>query len=153
LDRDLPVYDVQPMRQRIERSLGPRRLAMVVLSSFAGLSLVLALLGTYGVISYAVSQQTKEIGIRVALGAEPRDVVTMVLRTGLALTAVGLLVGTLAFIGLARVLRALLYGVGAHDPPTMLAGVVILAGVALVACYVPARRAARVDPVTALREE
>jgi putative ABC transport system permease protein len=153
LDRDLPVYDVQPMQQRIERSLGPRRLAMVVLSSFAGLSLVLALLGTYGVISYAVSQQTKEIGIRVALGAEPRDVVTMVLRTGLALTAVGLLVGTLAFIGLARVLRALLYGVGAHDPPTMLAGVAILAGVALLACYVPARRAARVDPVAALREE
>ncbi|MFN2564137.1 MAG: ADOP family duplicated permease [Gemmatimonadaceae bacterium] len=153
LDSALAVYDMKPMDQRVSESVAARRLAITVLAGFAGLSLLLAVLGIYGVMSYTTSQRTKELGIRVALGADPSAVVRMVLRGGLVLASVGVVAGAVAFLGLGGALRALLYGVAPQDPATMLLCVGALTGAALVACYVPARRAARVDPVTALREE
>jgi putative ABC transport system permease protein len=153
LDGALPVYDVKPMEQRISDSVAARRLAISVLAGFAGLSFLLAVLGVYGVMSYTTSQRTKELGIRVALGAEPRAVVRMVLGGGVTIAAIGAAVGAAAFLGLGGALRALLYGVAPQDPVTMVLCVAALIGAALIACYFPARRAARVDPVTALREE
>jgi ABC-type antimicrobial peptide transport system permease subunit len=110
-------------------------------------------LGIYGVMSYTTGQRTKELGIRVALGADPRAVVRMVLVGGLALAGGGVVLGTIAFLGLGGVLRALLYGVASQDPATILLCVAALIGASLVACYLPARRAARVDPTEALRAE
>ena len=153
LDATMPVFDIMPMRERVDHSLGARRLAMSVLAGFAALSLVLAVLGLYGVLSYGVSQRRHEIGIRMALGAETGDVERLVVRNGLLLVALGLAIGIAAFLGLGRVMAALLYGVGTHDPLTLVAGIVLLGLTALVACWVPARRAARVDPVNALRVE
>ncbi|HYO12961.1 MAG TPA: ABC transporter permease [Thermoanaerobaculia bacterium] len=153
LDRGVPVFDVAPMRERVESSLGSRRLAMAVLTGFAALSLLLAVLGVYGVISYSVSQRTHEIGIRMALGARPADVIRMVLQTGAVLAALGAVAGTLVFLGLGRVLESLVYGVGPRDPMILGAGIALLGGVALFACYGPAQRAASIDPVEALRGE
>ena len=153
LDPQLPVFDVRSMPERISASLTPRRLAMYVLVGFAALSLALSVLGIYGVISYSTAQRTQEIGIRMALGANPRDVTRMVLRDAMILTAVGVVAGGLLFLGVGRVLASVLYGIGPRDPLTIATGVVVLAGVALVASYVPARRAARIDPLVALRGE
>ncbi|MDQ3996013.1 MAG: ABC transporter permease, partial [Gemmatimonadota bacterium] len=119
LDSALPVYDIKPMEQRISESVTARRLAITVLAGFAGLSLLLAVLGIYGVMSYTTGQRTKELGIRVALGADPRAVVRMVLVGGLALAGVGVALGTIAFVGLGGALRALLYGVAPNDPATL----------------------------------
>jgi putative ABC transport system permease protein len=153
LDPALPVYDIKPMEQRVAESVAARRLAITVLTGFAGLSLLLAVLGIYGVMSYTTSQRIKELGIRVALGADPRAVVRMVLVGGLTLAVVGVAVGSAMFLGLGGVLRALLYGVAPNDPATLALSVAALTAAAAVACYLPARRAARLDPVTALREE
>jgi putative ABC transport system permease protein len=153
LDSALPVYDIKAMEQRISESVAARRLAITVLAGFAGLSLLLAVLGIYGVVSYTTSQRTKELGIRLALGADPRAVVRMVLVGGIALAGIGVLLGAVAFLGLGRALRALLYGVAPQDPATIVLCGAAMIGAALIACYLPARRAARVDPVTALREE
>jgi len=153
LDGSIPVFEVMSMEERVERSLGTRRLAVGVLGGFAVLALLLAALGIYGVLSYGVSQRTRELGVRLALGARPREVVTMVLRGGLALTAVGLVAGALAFLALGGALDALLYGIGPRDPVTLATGAALLALVAAFGCYIPARRAARVDPITALRAE
>ncbi|HET7563535.1 MAG TPA: FtsX-like permease family protein, partial [Gemmatimonadaceae bacterium] len=153
LDKDMPVTDIMPMQERVDHSLGARRLAMSVLAGFAALSLVLAVLGLYGVLSYGVSQRRHEIGIRLALGAETGDVVRLVVRNGLLLVVLGLAIGSAVFLGLGQLMTALLYGVGTHDPLTLVAGIVLLGLTALVACWVPARRAARVDPVDALRVE
>jgi putative ABC transport system permease protein len=153
LDPMLPVYDVLPMAERVERSLGSRRLAMTVLTGFAALALLLAVLGIYGVISYTMSQRTHEIGIRVALGARPRDVTGMVVRSGLGLAALGLVAGTLVFLSVGRVLSALLYGVGTRDPVTLALCIALLTTVALCASYLPARRASRVDPIRVVRGE
>jgi putative ABC transport system permease protein len=153
LDPTLPLYDVLPMGERIAGSVAPRRLAMLVLGGFAGLSLLLALLGIYGVISYSTTQRTQEIGIRVALGARPGVVALMVLRRGLALAVVGLTAGLVLFLAAGRVVESLLFGVSPRDPLTIVAGVLVLAAVTLVASYLPARRAARVDPLVALRAE
>jgi predicted permease len=153
LDGKLPVYDVEPMQERVDRSLGARRLAMLVLTGFAGLALLLALLGVYGVLSYSTSRRTHEVGIRMALGALQGDVVRMVLGSGLVLAGAGLAVGLAAFLLLARTLRTILYGVTPHDLLTIVAGTLLLLLCAIIAAYLPARRAARVDPVKALREE
>jgi ABC-type antimicrobial peptide transport system permease subunit len=154
IDPLLPVYDVARMPERVDRSLGARRLAVTVLGCFAAVALLLAMLGTYGVLSYSTSQRTRELGIRMALGARPGDVVTMVLRNGLTLAALGLMAGALVYLGIGdRVLSALLYGVGARDPVTLVAGVVFLGGAAVLACWIPARRAAAVDPAVTLRVE
>jgi predicted permease len=153
LDPLLPVYNVQSMPEKISASLTPRRLSMYVLVGFAALSLALAMLGIYGVISYSTAQRTQEIGIRMALGAQPRDVTRLVLGGALTLAAIGVLMGVLLFLGAGRIVATLLYGVGPRDPLTIAIGIVILTGVALLASYIPARRAARVDPLAALRAE
>ena len=153
LDRSLPLYDIRTMRDRVEESVGARRLAMLVLSGFAGLALLLALLGVYGVLSYSTSRRTHELGIRLALGAVPGDLIRMVLGSGLALAMAGIAGGLAGFLAAARLLSAMLYGVTPHDPPTIAAGIGLLAICAALAAYLPARRAARVDPVRALREE
>ncbi len=126
---------------------------MTVLTGFAALALLLAVLGIYGVISYTMSQRTHEIGIRVALGANPRTIAGMVVRGGLALAALGLAAGTLVYLSVGRVLSALVYGVGTRDPATLALCVALLVAVALLASYLPARRAARVDPIRVVRGE
>jgi putative ABC transport system permease protein len=154
IDPMLAIYDVQAMPVRIERSLGTRRLAVTVLGGFATVALLLAMLGTYGVLSYSTSQRTRELGIRLALGADPGEVVRMVLRNGLMLASIGIVVGAVIYEGIGgRVLSALLYGVGARDPLTLGVGVVLLASAAWLACWIPARRAASVDPAVTLRTE
>ena len=153
LDPTLPLYEIRSMRDRVDQSLGARRLAMLVLTGFAALALLLALLGVYGVLSYTTSRRTHELGIRLALGAVPGDMVRMVLGHGLALAGAGIVVGLAGFLAAARLLSTILYGVSAHDPATIAAGAGLLAISAALAAYLPARRAARVDPVRALREE
>ena len=153
LDPQVPLYDVETLEERMAGSLATWRLAMAVLAGFAALSLLLAVLGVYGVISYGVSQRTREIGIRMALGARSWDVERMVLANGLFLSGLGAAAGTLVFLGLGRVLEALLYGVGPRDPAVLLGSVALLGAVAALAAYGPAQRAARVEPVVALRGE
>jgi macrolide transport system ATP-binding/permease protein len=153
LDANLPVYDVKTMTQHLEIKLLPARMAGTVLGVFGLLALSLAALGLYGVVSYSVSQRTREIGVRVALGARPRDVVKMVIGQGMRLTAIGLVIGVAAAWGLSRLLSGMLYGVSAADPVTFAGVTFLLAAVAFFACYLPARRAARVQPMVALRHE
>jgi putative ABC transport system permease protein len=153
LDPTLPFANAKALAVRVSDSLGPRRLATVVLAGFAALSLVLALFGVYAVMSYVVSQRLKEIGIRVALGAQRSSIAGMVVKDGAGLAALGLGVGALVFLGAGRLLRALLYGVGMLDPLALGASIALLGGVTLVACYLPARRAVRIDPVVTLRAE
>ena len=153
IDPQLPVYDAQAMPERIAHSLGARRLAVTVLGAFAALALVLAVLGTYGVLSYGTGQRTRELGIRLALGARPGEVVGMVLRGGLLLAGIGLVVGFVGYLGLARLLQAVVFGVSPRDPVTLAVGATVLAAAAVAACWVPARRASRVDPAISLRTE
>jgi ABC-type antimicrobial peptide transport system permease subunit len=122
-------------------------------AAFAGLAFVLGVVGIYGVISFFVGQRTREIGIRMALGAQRRDVLKMVVKEGLSLTLTGVAIGLIAALGLTRLLGSLLYGVSPTDPLALGSVAVLFALVALAACYIPARRAVRVDPVVALREE
>jgi predicted permease len=152
LDPDLPIYNLRTMQARVDESLARRRFAMLMLSLFAGLALGLAAIGVYGVIGYLVSQGTRELGIRIALGATPRSILGFVVRHGLAATAVGLAVGLAGALVLTRFMRSLLFDVEAWDPLTFTIIAVVLAGVALLATWVPARRAVRIDPVTALRD-
>lgn len=153
IDPTVPLHDVRPMADLVRESVAPQRFAMVVLGGFATLSLVLAMLGIYGVLSYVVAQRRRELGVRFALGARPGDVARMVVRGGLRLTLVGLGIGTVAFLVIGRALSSLLYGVSAHDPLTLVGGATILGAVAVVAAYLPARRAVRVDPAVTLRSE
>jgi putative ABC transport system permease protein len=153
---DQPVYNIHTMQELVSESIGRQRFPMLLLSAFAALALLLAFVGTYGVISYSTTRRVHEIGIRMALGARKRDVVRMVIGQGLRLAFVGVAIGAAAALILARVLSSfshLLYGVGAMDPLTFLGTSFVLLSAALVACYVPARRAARLDPMTALRHE
>lgn len=153
LDREIVVSNMRTMEQRLARSARWPRFLATLLGIFAGVALLLALVGVYGVISYAVTQRTHEIGIRVALGARRFDVLKLILRRGLALTLAGIAVGLGAALALARYLEGLLFGVRARDPIVFLSVAAALAVVALAACYVPARRATRVDPMVALRYE
>jgi predicted permease len=147
------ISNAQTMNEVIAESLAQRRFAMIVLGAFAAAALLLASLGIYGVISYLVGQRTHEIGIRVALGASRHDILTLVLGSGLKMTLAGVALGLVAAFGLTRLIRQLLYGVGATDPATFAIIAVLLTIVALLACYLPARRATKVDPLVALRNE
>jgi predicted permease len=147
------VYGVQTLDQVLAGALAPRRLSMILLAVFAGLALLLACVGIYGVVSYLVGQRTHEIGVRIALGAQRSDVMRLVLREGAKMALVGIVAGLAAAYGLTRLMANQLFGVTPHDPSTYLAVAVLLMLVALIACYVPARRAMRLDPVAALRCE
>lgn len=128
-----------------------RRFDTLLLSAFALVAMVLAAMGIYGVVTHSVAQRTREVGIRIALGATARDVVALVVGEGMVVPVIGLLVGTMTAAGCARVLRSLLYGVSSTNPVVYAVLAAVLASVAVVACYIPARRAARVDPLIALR--
>ena len=153
LDPGLPVSRIRSLQSYVDEVLANHRFAMVLLATFAGLAVVMAVVGLFGTIAYSVTQRHHEIGIRVALGATRKDVVRLILGQGLRLTAAGLGVGLAASFALTRVLETLLFGVGALDFPTYGTGTVLLVSVALLACYVPARRASRVEPLVALRYE
>lgn len=152
-DPAIPLGRIVSMGQVLSRSLGLQHFMMVLVGVFAALALTLACVGLYGVMSYQVAQRTQEMGIRMALGARPRDVVRLVVSQGLRLTIVGLVIGSAAALGFSRVLGGLLYGVKSTDPMTLGIVVFLLSASALAACYVPARRATRVDPMVALRYE
>ncbi len=147
------LYTPQTMDEIISSTLAPRRFSMILLGVFAGLALVLSSVGIYGVISYLVGQRTREIGIRVALGARRADVLRLVLGHSVKMALIGVAIGLLASLGLTRLMVNMLYGVSPVDPLTFLGVAVILTAVALAACYIPARRAMRVDPMVALRYE
>jgi ABC-type antimicrobial peptide transport system permease subunit len=154
LDADLPVSDVQAMSQHLGLALLPARLAGTTLGVFGVLGLLLAAVGMYGVMSYAVTQRTREIGIRMAIGAARGEVVSMVMRQGLALVAAGGAIGLALALAAARLIRGVLYGAGAaFDPLTFVAVPVVLSVVAALATWLPARRAAGVDPMLAIRSE
>ena len=147
------IWRVQTLEQLLGTSVAPRRFNMLLLGIFAGVALVLAAVGLYGVMSYSVSWRTHEIGIRMALGAKRADVLRLVVRQGMTMTLIGLALGLVGAFSMSRVIAGLLHGVSAKDPLTFTVVSVVLLGVALLACFIPARRATRVDPIVALRSE
>jgi putative ABC transport system permease protein len=153
IDKDQPLNDIRTLEQIKTESMASNRLQSLLLSVFAGIAVLLSAIGIYGVISYSVAQRTHEIGIRAALGASTGHLLGLVLRNGMLMTGIGLVVGLGGALGLSRLLAALLFGVGARDPMTIAGVAGILASVALLACYIPARRATKVDPMVALRYE
>ena len=150
---DQPVSNVARMDELLMKETGTRRVGMILLAAFSGLALLLASLGIYGVLSFYVAQQTREIGVRLALGAQLRDVLALVLRKGMGWALLGVVIGLIAALALSRLIESLLFGVSAHDPATFLGIGLILLVVAFLACYLPARRATKVDPLVALRYE
>jgi hypothetical protein len=153
VDPALPLFRIETLQNVIVESVADRRLNGVLLGSFAGVALALAALGLYGVVSYAVTQRTRELGVRLALGAQRSDLFRLVVGGGMKLAALGLLAGLLGAFGLTRLMTSLLYNVGASDPLTFAIVIVTLAVVAFLANYLPARRATKVDPMIALRYE
>jgi putative ABC transport system permease protein len=153
VDREQPVSDISTMREVLSESLARERFSMMLLGVFAALALLLAAVGLYGVMSYTVAQRTREIGLRMALGAQRGDVLRLVVGQGLKLVLAGVALGLVAAVALTRLMKSLLYGVSATDPATLVTISLVLVAVAVVASYIPARRATRVDPLTALRYE
>lgn len=153
IDPDQPIYSIRTMDEIRAESVASERLSLTLLSIFAGIALVLAIVGIYGVMSYSVTQRTHEIGIRMAIGAQPRDVFRMVIGQGMMLALIGVAIGLLLAFALTRLMTTMLFGVEPTDPATFAAIAVLLTVVALVACYVPGRRATKVDPVVSLRYE
>jgi putative ABC transport system permease protein len=153
LDPDQAFARISTMESNIEKSLGSRRMMMSLLGEFAVIALVLASVGLYGVMALTVTQRTRELGIRLALGAQRSDVFRLVLSQGMLLVLAGLTIGLLGAVGAGRGLQSVLYGVGGFDLPAVSFALFALAAVALIACWLPARRATRVDPIEALRAE
>jgi putative ABC transport system permease protein len=153
IDKNQPIYNIQTLDTVMSESLSPRRFNMLILGIFAGIALVLAAVGIYGVIAYSVNQRSQEIGIRIALGAQRFDVLKLVVGQGMVLTTVGLVTGLAASVMLTRLISSLLFGVTATDFSTFAIISLVLTSVAFVACYVPGRRATKVDPMIALRYE
>ncbi len=153
IDRDQPVSNLLTMEQRIADSVAPRRFNMFLLGLFAALALILAAIGIYGIMAFSVAQRTHEIGVRMALGARRADVLRLVLRNGFKLALIGIALGLAIAFAATRLMSSLLYGVSPTDRTTFLIDALVLAGVALLACYIPARRATKVDPLVALRYE
>jgi len=153
IDPQLALFGVEPLSETVSGTMSQRRFTMLVLAVFAAAALALAIIGVHGVLSYAVAQRTREIGIRVALGADFARVRRLVLSEGVRLSAMGVGLGLLGALALARVMRTLLYGVGANDPATFAGVAALLGAVALLACWLPARQAARLDPLVALRAD
>ena len=153
VDPAQPLYAVQSMTVVLENTVRDKSLNMTLLVVFAGLSLLLALIGVYGVMSYSVAQHTREIGIRMALGARPGSILKLILGRGLFLIIVGVVIGLIASFGLTRFMATMLFGVTATDPLTFVVIVLLLALVALLACLIPAQRAMRVNPIVVLRYE
>jgi putative ABC transport system permease protein len=153
IDPELSFFDVRTMSARVDRSLNPRRTPMMLAMGFAGIALLLASIGIYGVLAHQVSQRRREIGIRMALGSDAMRVVRLVLREGLILVGVGLAGGLLGAVALRRFIASELYAVNALDPIVIGAVTVVLALASLLACFAPARRAARVSPLVALTDQ
>jgi predicted permease len=153
IDATIPLTEIRSMEEVTARSVASQRFNMLLIALFAGLGLVLSAVGIYGVVSYVVAQRTNEIGLRIALGAQTRDVVKLVVKHGLGLALFGVALGLVASFALTRLMTSLLFGVGATDPLTFIVISLLLMVVALMACYIPARRATRVDPMVALRYE
>jgi putative ABC transport system permease protein len=151
IDREQPVADVRTMDQWVSRTLSQARFSSTLLTLFAGVALLLAAIGIYGVMSYAVSQRTSEIGIRLALGAEARDIRRMIVGHTVRLAGLGLAIGVVLALALSRTLGSLLYETAGTDPLTFATVIAVLGSAALVAGYVPARRASRIAPIEALR--
>jgi ABC-type antimicrobial peptide transport system permease subunit len=152
VDTKLPVYDVASMNELLDRSLASRRFSAQLVGGFAGVALLLASIGIYGVLSYTVGQRSREIGLRMALGAERADILKLVVTSGVVLSIVGIVAGVILAASAASLMASLLYGVRPHDPVVFLAVPALLFVVALAASYLPARRATKVDPMMALRE-
>ena len=153
VDPDLPTYNVVTLEDQLAGSFKTRRVSMVLLVAFGALAGLLAAVGIYGVLAFTIAQRFREIGIRVALGARPRQVLQMVLRQGLALTGAGVVLGVLAALALGRLLASMLFGIPTYDPVTFVSVSALLLAISLLACYRPARRATRIDPITALHDE
>jgi putative ABC transport system permease protein len=153
MDPDLPLSNIQSMEAIVAGSVAQPRLTAQFTGLFAALALVLAAIGIYGVMAYSVTQRRHELGIRVALGAQPRDILTLVVGQGMRLVVAGAVAGIAASLALTRLMQTLLFGTSARDPFALGGATIVLVIVALAACYVPARRAARVDPIIALRHE
>jgi putative ABC transport system permease protein len=153
INKDVPLFAVQTMNQRIGDQLATDRVIAVLLSVFGGCALLLAAIGIYGVVGYAVAQRTHEIGIRIALGADQRDILKLIVSQGMVLTVIGAGIGLALALAATQLLKSLLFGISATDPLTFVSVVIVLVGVALLACYLPARRAMKVDPLVALRYE
>ncbi|MFN7944001.1 MAG: ABC transporter permease [Blastocatellia bacterium] len=153
VDRDQPMWKVRTVESLMQHNVADKRFVMLLMSGFAALALVIAAIGLYGIISFSVSQRTQELGVRLALGARTRDILVLVLRQGLSLVAIGVGIGLVASLALTRLMSGLLYAVSATDPAIYALITILLAGVALAACWIPARRAAKVDPLIALKCE
>jgi putative ABC transport system permease protein len=153
LDSDLPVSRVQTLNEIVDGNVAPRRLSVTLLGLFAALALLLAAVGIYGVMSYTVTRRTQEIGVRIALGAHHSDILRLVLQNGMSLLLLGLGIGLAGALALSQFLQSLLFEVKSTDIMTFASVPVLLAAVAFVACYLPARRATQVDPIIALRNE
>jgi putative ABC transport system permease protein len=151
VDKAVPTYNLKTMNDVVSNSAAPRRVPMLLLSVFAGVAMLLAMLGIYGVTSYYVTQRTHEIGVRMALGAQIVDVLKLVLSRAMVLATIGIGIGVVGAIALTRYLTSMLFGVKPIDVVTFIAVAVVLALVVLVACLVPARRATKIDPLEALR--
>jgi putative ABC transport system permease protein len=153
IDKNLPVTDIEPLNDALGKSISQERFRTFLLGSFSAIALVLAAVGIFGVMSYSASRRTHEIGIRIALGAGRGEVLRLILGQGMKLALFGLGIGVVAAFLLTRLMSSLLYSVSATDPVTFASVTIILLSVALTACYIPARRAMRVDPMVALRHE